>query len=133
MGFLANLSDQINNSFSIGENNTTSLDATVNGQNQKFGSLGDLASRIDQSAERKYNEEGYLRRDSFNADPKQFEVLLQEPNATILVKKSMFSSINENYRPDFMNNDEKLYYKTMKVLFQNKCRQIAILEKLSKI
>jgi len=45
----------------------------------------------------------------------------------------MFSSINENYRPDYMDADEKLYYKAMQILFQNKCRQISALEKLSKI
>jgi hypothetical protein len=133
MGFLANLADQINSQFSVGENTTTSLDAVVDGQQQKYGSLGDFASQFDQSAERRYVEEGFLRRDPYNSDPKQFEVLLQEPNATILIKKSMFSSINENYRPDYMDSDEKMYFKAMKVLFQNKCRQISNLEKLSKI
>src|SRR6185436_10478918 len=72
-------------------------------------------------------------RDPYNVDPKQFEVLLQEPNARILIKKRMFSSIAENFRPDFMDQDEKLYYRAMKFLFQNKCRVIAALEKLSKI
>ena len=133
MGFLANLADQISSQFSVGENTTTSLDAVIDGQNKKFGSLGDLASKFDQSAERRYTGSGFLRRDPYNTDPKLFEVLLQEPDATILVKKSMFSSINENYRPDFMDADEKMYYKAMKVLFQNKCRQISNLEKLSKI
>src|SRR5271167_4667960 len=131
MTFLGLLADQLNNSFSIGQNTNTSLDAVVSGQNQKYGSLGDLASRFDQSAERRYIEEGYLRRDPYNTDAKQFEVLLQQPSATVLLKKSMFSSINENFRPDYMDNDEKLYYKAMKVLFQNKCNQIATLEKLS--
>jgi hypothetical protein len=133
MTFLGQLADQLNSQFSIGENTNTSLDAVVSGQNVKYGSLGDFAQRFDQSAERRYVEEGYLRRDPYNTDPKQFEVLLQQPTATVLLKKSMFSSVNENFRPDFMDADEKLYYKSMKVLFQNKCRQIATLEKLSKI
>jgi hypothetical protein len=133
MTFLGALADQLNNQFSIGENTNTSLDAVVSGQNVKYGSLGDFAQRLDQSAERRYVEEGYLRRDPYNTDPKQFEVLLQQPTATVLLKKSMFSSVNENFRPDFMDADEKLYYKSMKFLFQNKCRQIATLEKLSKI
>ncbi len=133
MSFLGSLADQINSQFSIGENTDQTLSAVVNGQNLKYGSLGDFAQQVDQSAERRYVEEGYLRRDPYNTDPKQFEVLMQEPSITILVKKKMFSSINENYRPDFMDADEKIYYKTMKVLFQNKCRQIAALEKLSKI
>lgn len=133
MTFLSLLADQINNQYSIGENDTTSLDAVGVGQNQQFGSLGDYAGMFNQSTERKYVEEGYLRRDPYTSDPKLFKILLQEPSATVLIKKSMFSSINENYRPDFMDKDEKMYYKAMKILFQNKCRQIAVLEKLSKI
>jgi predicted transcriptional regulator len=133
MGFLDKLADQINSQMSIGENQNHTLDAVIDGQNQKYGALGDFARRFDQSAERRYVEEGYLRKDPFNTDPKQFEILMQEPNATVLVKKRMFSSINENYRPDYMDSDEKLYYKAMKILFQNKCRQIAALEKLSKV
>lgn len=133
MAFLEQLADQINSQFSIGENADHTLDAVVNGQNQKYGSLGNFAKQIDQSAERRYVEEGYLRRDPYNTDPKQMEVLMQQPDLTVLVKKKMFSSINENYRPDYMDADEKLYYKAMKILFQNKCRQISALEKLSKI
>lgn len=133
MSFLGDLADQISSQFNLGENTTTSLDAVIDGQNVKYGSLGDFASQFDQSAERKYVEEGYLRRDPYNTDPKQFETLWQEPDATILVKKRMFSSIAENYRPDFMDADERLYYKAIRVLLQNKCNQISALEKLSKI
>lgn len=133
MGFLSDLADQIDSQLSVGENTSHTLDAVVDGQNQKYGALGDFAKKFDQSAERRYVEDGFLRKDPFNTDPKQFEVLMQEPSATVLVKKRMFSSINENYRPDYMDADEKLYFKAMKVLFQNKCRQIAALEKLSKI
>src|SRR6185436_616211 len=133
MSFLGNLAGQIDSQFLTGENNNHVLDSIVGGQNIKYGSLGDFASKFDQSAQRKYVEEGYLRRDPYNVDPKQFEVLFQEPNASILIKKRMFSSIAENFRPDFMDQDEKLYYRAMKFLFQNKCRVIAALEKLSKI
>lgn len=133
MGFLGDLANQISSQFNLGENTTTSLDAVVDGQQVKYGSLGDFASQFDQSAERRYVEEGYLRRDPYNTDPKQSEILWQEPNATVLIKKRMFSSIAENYRPDFMDADEKLYYKAMRILMQNKCNQIAALEKLSKI
>jgi len=133
MSFLGDLADQISSQFNLGENTTTSLDAVLDGQNVKYGSLGDFASQFDQSAERRYVEEGYLRRDPYNTDPKQFDVLWQEPDATVLIKKRMFSSIAENYRPDFMDSDERLYYKAIKVLLQNKCNQISALEKLSKI
>lgn len=133
MSFLEALADQISSQFSLGENNNHSLDAVVDGQKQKYGSLGDYAQQFDQSAERRYVEEGYLRRDPYNTDSKRFEILVQEPNATVMVKKRMFSSIAENFRPDFMNNDELLYYKATKILFANKCRQISAMEKLSKI
>lgn len=133
MGFLGELANQINSQLSLGENANHTLDSVVDGQNLKYGTLGDLASKFDQSAERRYVEEGYLRRDPFNADQKQFEILMQEPNATVFIKKKMFSSIAENFRPDYMDIDEKLYYKTIKVLFANKCAQISALEKLSKI
>jgi hypothetical protein len=133
MGFLGALADQMSSQFSLGENTNNTLDAVVDGQNVKYGSLGDFAQNFDQSAERRYLEEGYLRKDPYNTTPKQFEILTQEPNATVLVKKRMFSSIAENFRPDFMDADEKLYYRTIKILFQNKCNQIANLEKLSKI
>jgi hypothetical protein len=131
--FLKVLGEQINSQFSLGENVTHTLDAVIDGKNVKYGALGDLASKIDQSATRSYVEEGFLRNTPYQANPKQLAILLQEPSATILVKKRMFSSLAENHRPDYMDADEKLFYRASKVLFQNKCRQISALEKLSKI
>ena len=133
--FLGALAGAISSQFSLGENTNHTLDAVDidTGKNVKYGSLGDFAQHFDQSAERKYVEEGYLRIDPFTTSPKQFEILMQEPTATVLVKKKMFSSVGDNFRPDFMDADEKVYYKAMRVLFQNKCAQIAALEKLSKI
>lgn len=133
MGFLNDLAEQISSQYSLGENTNTSLDAVIDGNDVKYGALGEFASKFDQSAERKYVEEGYLRKDAYNTAPKQFEVLMQQPNATLLVKKRMFSSIAENFDPQFMDNDEKLYLRCIKILFQNKCNQISTLEKLSKI
>ncbi len=131
--YLSSLATQLQSQFSLGENTTHSLDKVIDGQTVKYGALGEFASKIDQSSERKYLENGFLRRDSANVDTKLLEILMQEPSATVLVKKRMLSSLGENYRPEYMDNDEKLYYKSMKVLFQNKCRQISALEKLSKI
>lgn len=133
MGFLGDLGSAISSQFNLAQNTTNTLSSVVDGQQQQYGSLGSFASQFDQSAERRYLEEGYLRLDPFQTDPKQFNILLQEPSATVLVKKKMFSSIASNYRPDFMDQDEKLYYKAMCILFQNKCNQIAALEKLGKI
>jgi len=135
MSFLGALAGAISSQFSLGENTNHTLDNIDldSGKNVKYGSLGDFANHFDQSSERKYVEEGYLRIDPFTTNPKQFEILMQEPNATVLIKKRMFSSVGDNFRTDFMDDDEKVYYKSMKVLFQNKCAQIAALEKLSKI
>ena len=133
MGFLGSLGDALASQFQLVSNNTTSLDAVIDGQNVKYGSLGDFASRFDQSAERRYLEEGYLRIDPYQTDPRQSEIMWQQPSATVLVKKKMFSSIAENYRPDHMDVDERLFYKAMALLFQNKCVQISSLEQLSKI
>lgn len=131
MSVLGDLSDALSSQFNLGSNTPTSLDAVIDGQNVKYGSLGDF--QFDQSAQRSYNESGYLRRDPYETDPQQLEVLWQQPQATVLLKKRMFSSIAENFRPDFMDSDEKVYYKAMRILFSNKCNQIAALEKLGKI
>jgi hypothetical protein len=131
MSFLGDLSDQISSQYSLGENTTTSLNSIVDGQQTQYGNLGSFP--FDHSAERRYVEEGYLRRDPYSTLPKSNDILWQEPNATVLIKKRMYSSVAENYRPDFMDADDKLYYKAMSILFQNKCNQISALEKLSKI
>lgn len=133
--FLGALGNQISSQFSLGENTNHTLDSIDpdSGKTEKYGALGDFAQHFDQSSERRYVEEGYLRIDPFSAAPKQFEVLMQEPSATVFIKKRMFTSVADNHRPDFMDAEEKVYYKAMRVLFQNKCAQIAALEKLSKI
>lgn len=131
--FLTGLANLVEDKFGIGENQNHTLDIVENGHTKRYGRLGDFASKFDQTAERKYLEEGYIRLDPFNVNPQQFETLLQEPDATILIKKRAFSSLSENYRSDYMDQEEKLYFKATKLLFQNKCRQISAFEKLSKI
>lgn len=123
MSFLNELSKQINEQFSAGETTPVDVEQVKN----------NLGRGFDRSARRSYTEEGYLKTDAYNSNPKQLEILMQQPNATVLIKKRMFSSIAENFRPDFMDKDEKMYYKAIKVLFQNKCKLISALERLSKI
>lgn len=94
-----------------------------------FGALGNFVKNIDTSAHRQYVETGYIR----NIRPRQLEILMQEPDMTVLVKKRMFSSLVENYKPELMDDKEKLFYRASKKLFQNKCTVIAAYEKLSKI
>ena len=131
--FLSNLGDILNNQFSTGDNKNKSLEILQDGHTNQYGKLGAFADQFDQSAERSYTEEGAQRIDYNNYIPKQLEITMQDPSATVLIKKRMFSSLAENWRPETMDSYEKLFYKTTKVLFQNKCNQISSYEKLCKI
>jgi len=139
MSFLDKLGNKLGDFYnsaiesSFGQTDKESLSSVEDGRQIPFGALGDFAKKIDKSATRSYTEDGFLRTDLFNSTSKQLEILMQEPNATILVKKKMFSSLANNYRPDYMSNDEKLFYKACKILFKNKCGEISALEQLSKI
>jgi hypothetical protein len=127
--FLGDLATAINSQF-LSSNTTSTVGLTADSQDQA-SVLGDF--EFDSSVERRYVEDGFLRLDPYTTNPKLSEIIWQEPNATVLVKKKMFSSISDNFRPDFMDDEEKLYYKAMCLLFQNKCNQIAALEQLAKI
>jgi len=131
--FLENLTDVLGQQLNIGDNKLKTLDTTSNGKTEPYGKLGEFAKKIDQKAERKYLEGGYHRNDLFNPKVNQSSVLFQEPDFTILVKKRLFSSLSENYRNDLISKDEKLFIRATKFLFQNKAKQIAAYEKLSKI
>lgn len=131
--FFSSLASQISDQYGFGENTDRTLDLVKNGQTKQYGKLGDLADSIDTTEERRYTEEGYLRRDSYNADPKLMDIIWQEPSATVLVKKRMFGSLSENNRLSHMDFDERLFYRASKILFQNKLNKIAAFEKLTKI
>ena len=134
MGFLDSLGDALLTQYGAGENKMRSLDVLrEDGSVQKYGKLGEFASKFDTSAERSYTEEGSFRTDLYNPKPKQLEIMMQEPDVTVLIKKRAFGSLADGNRPDLMNADERLLYKATKVLFQNKCKQISDFEKLSKI
>ena len=132
--FLYNLGQMIDTQVGASENSIRSLDKTLpDGTTQKYGKLGDFSNKFDQSAIRQYTEEGFNRTNKNNVYAKNLEILNQEPDASVLIKKRAFSTLSENFRPDLMDADEKSFYKTSKVLFQNKCQQISNYEKLSKI
>src|SRR3990167_4397142 len=129
MGVLDNLLGAINQFTGVAENTSRSLDVSLPGINIPFGALGDFAKKIDKSAQRQYIETGYIR----NVRPRQSEVLMQEPDITVLIKKRMFSSLVENYKPELMDAKEKTFFRASKKLFKNKCSAIAAYEQLSKI
>lgn len=119
--------------FSLGDNKLRSLDIKQNGHTEAYGLLGEFAQKFDHSAERSYTEEGWSKTDLFNPHPKQLEIWMQQPEATVLVKKRAFSSLVENYRSDMLDKDEKVFLKASKILFQNKCNQISAYERLTKL
>jgi hypothetical protein len=131
--FLSNLGNILDSQFSTGDSKNKSLDIAQYGYTNQYSNLSAFANQSDQTAERSYTEEGAQRIDYNNYTPKQLNISMQDPNATVLVKKRMFSSLAENYRPDYMDAHEQLFYRATKVLFQNKCTQISSYEKLCKI
>lgn len=130
MGFLSSLGGIINNQFGIGENTSHSLDG-VNGDipRDPYERLGDFAKKIDQSAERTYIEDGFIR----NIRPRTRGILFQQPDIFVVVKKRMFSTLADNSRLDLLEEKERILVKASKRLFQNKCRLISSYEKLTKI
>lgn len=128
---LSSLTSQIQDQYGNAQENIYGVATSNNSLN--YTQLGDVSSQFDQNVQHNYLEQGYLHLDSFNTDPQLFEALLQEPDATVLIKKRAFSSLAENYRSDVMDAEEKLYLKATKILFQNKCSQISAMEKLTKI
>jgi hypothetical protein len=131
--FINGLGDVLSTQFNVGENKISTLDVVTDGHTRKYGLLGDFANKFDQSAERRYLQEGFFKNDNYNMHPKQLEVLMQEPDITVLIKKRAFSSLSENFRQDLMDSDDRIFLKTTKILFQNKAKQISNFEKLSKI
>lgn len=128
MAFFESLGKAINEQYGFGENTINSLDATGD-RTVNYGLLGEFANKFDQSAERTYIEDGFIR----NVRPHMREILWQQPDVTIVVKKRMFSSLADNFRADLLNNEEKLFLRASKRMFQNKCRAIAAYERLSKV
>lgn len=118
------LKDSLNEQFTPG-NKISSQDK----DGKSYGSLGKFVNQIDKTAERKYIESGFIR----NVAPRTFENLMQEPTASIIVKKRFASSLSGNFRMDLADNTEKLFLRASKKLFQNKCDLIGHYEKLTKI
>jgi hypothetical protein len=139
MGLLSNVGQlgsailsATNENFAAGENTPRSLDSVDPGNPDRvvnFGTLGQFASKIDNSALRSYVETGSIR----NIKPRSLEILMQEPDTTIVIKKRLFSSLIDNFKFDLMSSGDKLFIRAAKKLFQNKCQAISTYEKLTKI
>jgi hypothetical protein len=131
--FLTNLGGVLDQQFLSGDSKNASLDILQYGQSNRYGTLGDFNRGVNQTVDRSYTEEGSFRNDFYNPKPKHLDILMQEPDVTVLVKKRAFSSLAENYRTDLMDAQEKMFFRVTKILFQNKCRQLSAYEKLAKI
>jgi hypothetical protein len=124
----------LNQQFNLGSQNSVSQGLFSSGFGPNYGGLGSLENQTFQmNADRSYTEEGWFSTSLYNPTPKSMDILMQDPDITVLVKKRAFASLAENFRPDLMNQDEALFLYATKVLFQNKCQQISLFEKLSKL
>jgi hypothetical protein len=131
---LTGLGEMLAQQYNVGGSKDVAINIAQTGTNLQYGSLGGLASSFDQTtAQRSYYEQGSRRPNFFAPKPDILNVLMQDPDITVLVKKRAFTSLADNYRPDLMDAQDKLFYKATKVLFQNKCKQISNYEKLAKI
>ena len=83
MGFLDSLSDSLLDQTGLAENSIGSLDS----KEGKFGKLVDLRGKIDQTAHRQYLQSGTIR----NIRPRASEIIMQEPDVTVIIKKRAFS------------------------------------------
>ena len=124
--FLSSLGNILNTQFGIGENTSHSLDTVLGGA---YGRLGDFANKFDQSAERSYIEDGFIR----DIRPRKRSVLFQQPDFYVVIKKRMFSTLVDNSKLEVLEEKERLLIKATKKLFQNKCRILSTYEKLTKI
>ena len=90
-----------------------------------------LLQTIDRTAQRSYIGHGFA--DYQRRLPNTKSVVTQTPEAIVLIKKRMFSSLAENYKSEVLAEDELHFIKASKKLFQNKCEQISNYEKLTKL
>jgi len=90
-----------------------------------------LAGTLDQTARRTYILDGFANKD--NTKPNVRRVTTHTPEMIVLIKKSMFNSLSDNYRSEFMDKEEKHFIRAAKKLFENKCAEISAYEQLTKL
>ena len=98
MSFLEGLTNKLSSALTVSENSKDNLN---------YSDFENISNKVDTSATRNYVEEGFSRTDPYFTDIKSIEILMQEPSATVLIKKKMFSSLANNFRPHYRSKDEK--------------------------
>lgn len=58
------------------------------------------------------------------------KIQTQHTQATVMIKKRMFSTLRANYDARFMDNEERIFLRAIKCLFKRKCEQISFYENL---
>ena len=130
MGFLSNLGNVISAQFGLGDNTSSSVDGVLNSLTRSLdGSGNNPMSNIDETAERYYLEDGFIR----DLRPRTRSILFQQPDIYVVVKKRMFSTLVDNSRLDLLEKKERILIAASKRLFQNKCRLLSAYERLVKI
>jgi len=66
-------------------------------------------------------------------DFKRRRVTSQEPKATVYIQKRAFRALRNENDTRFMDSGEKLLLRATKILFENKCNQIAAYEAITKV
>lgn len=66
------------------------------------------------------------------SDIKTRQVITQEPQATVYIKKRAFWSLRAENDARFMDSGDRLFVRASKILFENKCNQIAAYEGVTK-
>jgi len=130
--FIGFFGDQINSQFGLGENKNASF-SNLTGDQNFYNKISDFSNVIDKTEQRDYVEEGFLSNNFLSKQAKRKDIIWNAPEATVLVKKRMFSSLKQNYKEEYLDNDEYIFTQASKKLFANKCQQISSYERLSKL
>ena len=129
--YLYDFGQMLQQQFNLNDNKNAVFNTATDAPGSS-GTLGDLSGGFDQSAQRSYTEQGFSSVIPFNPTPKQLDILSQNPDITVLIKKRAFASLAENFRPDVADQRDLAFYTATKVLFNNKAKQIAAYERLTK-
>jgi len=65
--------------------------------------------------------------------PSRRQMLTQAPQATVFVKKKMFSALRSNYDVRFLGQKEKIFLRASKLLFERKAQTLSFYESLVRI
>lgn len=86
--YLYDFGQMLQQQFNLNDNKNAVFNTATDAPGSS-GTLGDLSGGFDQSAQRSYTEQGFSSVIPFNPTPKQLDILSQNPDITVLIKKSI--------------------------------------------